>query len=146
MGLDEPGPRGYDDVGELLERNPHLRTRVAYHVESDALPVARVNGITTVAVVQAGGIFGGEVPVMNLDGWTWEEATVRPNAGIQFTFPALGTGRAGAVALALADAVSAADERDLRRHPPRARSQARRVVRLFEDVRAYARAGSERTR
>ena len=24
---------------------------------------------------------------MNLDGWTWEEATLRPNAGIKFNFP-----------------------------------------------------------
>src|SRR4029453_19326280 len=92
---DEPGPRGFDDVGEQLERNPQIRTRVAYHVESDAIPVARVNGITTVAVVQAGAVFGGQVPVMNLDGWTWEEATLKANAGIQFTFPVIGSGGGG---------------------------------------------------
>jgi hypothetical protein len=97
IGLDEPGPRGFDDSGEMLELSPQLRTRVAYHAESDAIPVARVNGVTTVAVVPAGGVFGGEVPVMNLAGWTWEEATLRANAGIQFTFPAVGAtgGRGG---------------------------------------------------
>jgi imidazolonepropionase-like amidohydrolase len=42
--------------------------------------------------VQSTNLFGGEVPVMNLDGWTWEEATLKPNVGIQFTFPALGGG------------------------------------------------------
>ena len=46
----------------------------------------------TVAVVPGGGIFGGEVAVMNLDGWTWEEATLRANAGIEFNFPVLGGG------------------------------------------------------
>jgi imidazolonepropionase-like amidohydrolase len=54
--------------------------------------VTRANGITTVAVVPGGGIFGGEVAVMNLDGWTWEEATLRPNAGIEFNFPSIGGG------------------------------------------------------
>ena len=49
MGLNEPGPRGFEDVNEMLDVNPQLRTRVAYHAESDAIPVARANGITTVA-------------------------------------------------------------------------------------------------
>ena len=142
MGLDEPGPRGFDDVGELIERNPHLRTRVAFHVESDAIPVARVNGITTVAVVQSGGIFGGEVPVMNLDGWTWEEATVRPNAGIQFTFPLMttGGGRGGGGRGGQPAAERTYDE--LRRERDRRLDE---IVRLFDDVRAYAKAGAERT-
>ncbi len=92
MGLNEPGPRGFEDVNEMLDYNPQLRTRVAYHVESDTIPVTRANGITTVAVVPSGGIFGGEVAVMNLDGWTWEDATLRPNAGIEFNFPLIGGG------------------------------------------------------
>jgi imidazolonepropionase-like amidohydrolase len=90
IGLNEPGPRGFEDVNEMLDFNPQLRTRVAYHAESDTIAVTRSNGITTVAVVPGGGIFGGEVAVMNLDGWTWEEATLRPNAGIEFNFPSLG--------------------------------------------------------
>ena len=92
MGLNEPGPRGFEDVNEMLDYNPQLRTRVAYHVESDTIPVTRANGITTVALVPCGGIFGGEVAVMNLDGWTWEDATLSPNAGIEFNFPLIGGG------------------------------------------------------
>jgi imidazolonepropionase-like amidohydrolase len=92
LGLNEPGPRGFEDVNEMLDYNPQLRTRVAYHSESDSIPVARANGVTTVAVVPGGGIFGGEVAVMNLDGWTWEEATLKPNAGIEFNFPSIGGG------------------------------------------------------
>ena len=77
MGLNEPGPRGFEDINEMHDYNPQLRTRVAYHSESDTIAVTRANGMTTVAVVPGGGIFGGEVAVMNLDGWTWEEATLR---------------------------------------------------------------------
>jgi len=92
VGLNEPGPRGFEDVNEMQDYNPQLRTRVAFHMESDTIPVTRANGITTVAVVPGGGIFGGEVAVMNLDGWTWEEATLKPNAGIEFNFPSIGGG------------------------------------------------------
>ena len=104
IGIGEPGVRGYDDVSELLDYSPHLRTRVTYHAESDAIPVARANGITTVGVGMTGGTFGGEMPVMNLDGWTWEEATLKPNAGITFNFP---TSAAGADVEAAAAAVAA---------------------------------------
>ena len=64
--------------------------------DSDAIPIARVNGMTTAAVMPSGGILSGDVAVMNLDGWTWEEATVKPSAGIVFSFPAVagGGGRA----------------------------------------------------
>jgi imidazolonepropionase-like amidohydrolase len=89
VGLDEPGPRGFADTAESVDFNPHLRTRVAYHPDSDAIPVARSNGVTTVGVAPGGGILGGEIAVMDLDGWTWEDATVRPSAGITFQFPSL---------------------------------------------------------
>ena len=142
MGLDEPGPRGFDDVGEMLDFSPQLRTRVAYHAESDAIPVARVNGITSVAVVQTGGILGGEVPVMNLDGWTWEEATVKPSAGIQFTFPELtpATGRGGGRGRGAAQQGERTYE-DLRRDRDRRLDE---VVRLLDRARAYAAAGPDR--
>jgi imidazolonepropionase-like amidohydrolase len=89
LGLDEPGPRGFADTVESVDFNPHLRTRVAFHPDSDAIPVARSNGVTSVGVAPTGGVLGGELAVMDLDGWTWEEATLRPSAGITFQFPSL---------------------------------------------------------
>jgi imidazolonepropionase-like amidohydrolase len=93
MGLSEPGPRGFDDVGEMLEINASMRAQVAYQWDSDAIPVARANGVTTVAVLPNGGLIGGQAAVMNLDGWSWEEAAVKPIAGVTFQFPT--TGRQG---------------------------------------------------
>jgi imidazolonepropionase-like amidohydrolase len=144
IGLDEPGPRGFDDNGEMLDRSPYIRTRVAYHAESDTIAVARVNGITSVGIVPTGGIFGGEVPVMNLDGWTWEEATVRPNAGIQFTFPTIsvGGGRGGGGGGRGRGGI--APDRtyeDLKRDRDR---QLDDIIRLFEQAKAYASAGPDR--
>jgi imidazolonepropionase-like amidohydrolase len=143
IGLNEPGPRGFEDVNEMLDVNPQLRTRVAYHSESDAIAVARTNGITTVAVMPGGGTFGGEVAVMNLDGWTWEEATVKPNAGITFAFPALGGGggRGGGGRGGGAGAEGATYE-DMKRTRDRRLDE---IARLFDQARAYAKAGSDKT-
>jgi imidazolonepropionase-like amidohydrolase len=95
IGLNEPGPRGFDDTNEMLEINASVKAQVAYQSDSDAIPVARVNGITTVAVVPSGGLIGGQIAVMNLDGWTWEEATLQPVAGVSFQFPPLVRGGGG---------------------------------------------------
>jgi imidazolonepropionase-like amidohydrolase len=92
VGLNEPGPRGFDDVSEMLEMNAAVKAQVAYQADSDTIPVARVNGVTSVAVVPSGGLIGGQVAVMNLDGWTWEEATLRPVAGVTFQFPLFSRG------------------------------------------------------
>jgi imidazolonepropionase-like amidohydrolase len=95
IGLNEPGPRGFEDTAEMLEINASVKAQVAYQSDSDAIPVARVNGITSVAVVPSGGLIGGQVAVMNLDGWTWEEATLQPVAGVSFQFPPLMRGGFG---------------------------------------------------
>jgi imidazolonepropionase-like amidohydrolase len=142
LGLNEPGPRGFEDVNEMLDYNPQLRTRVAYHSESDSIPVARANGVTTVAVVPGGGIFGGEVAVMNLDGWTWEEATLKPNAGIEFNFPSIGGGggrggggRGGAGGGATYD--QAKKQRD---------DRLAEISRTLALARAYGKGGSDKTK
>ena len=146
MGLNEPGPRGFEDVNEMLELNPQLRTRVAYHSESDAIAVARTNGVTSVAVMPAGGTFGGEVAVMNLDGWTWEEATLKANAGHHVQLPRH-CWRAAAVGAAV-DVVAAARAPEGATYEDLKRTRDRRLdelARLFDSVRAYAKAGPDKT-
>jgi imidazolonepropionase-like amidohydrolase len=95
LGINEPGVRGYSDQGEMLEWNQMLRTRVAYQSDSDAIPVARVEGITSAAIFMTGGVIAGDVPLMNLDGWTWEENQVRPMTGMAMSFPGGGGGGRG---------------------------------------------------
>jgi imidazolonepropionase-like amidohydrolase len=95
LGLNEPGVRSYDDVNEMLPFNQMLRTRVAYQSDSDAIAVARVEGVTSAGIFPGGGIIGGEVPLMNLDGWTWEENVVRPAAGLALSLPGGGGGGRG---------------------------------------------------
>jgi imidazolonepropionase-like amidohydrolase len=95
LGINEPGVRNYEDTAEMLPFNQMLRTRTAYQSDSDAIPVARVEGITSAAIFMGGGTLTGDVPLMNLDGWTWEENTVRPAAGLAMSFPGGGGGGRG---------------------------------------------------
>ncbi len=95
LGINEPGVRNYEDTSEMLAFNQMLRTRTAYQSDSDAIPVARVEGITSAAIFMGGGTVTGDVPLMNLDGWTWEENTVRPVAGLAMSFPGGGGGGRG---------------------------------------------------
>jgi imidazolonepropionase-like amidohydrolase len=92
LGLADPGAGGFDDTDEILDFNPQLRPQVAFHNDSEAIPVARANGVTTAAVTPGGGLLGGQVAVMDLDGWTWEESTVKTAVGIAFQFPSIGGG------------------------------------------------------
>jgi imidazolonepropionase-like amidohydrolase len=95
LGINEPGVRNYDDTSEMLDWNQMLRTRVAYQSDSDAIPIARVEGVTTAAIFMSGGVISGDVPLMNLDGWTWEENQVRPMTGLAMSFPGGGGGGRG---------------------------------------------------
>lgn len=89
IGLSDPGAGGYGDTNEMLDFNPALRPTVAFHNDSDTIPVARANGVTTVGLMPGGGVLGGQAAVMNLDGWTWEESTVSPSVGVTFQFPSV---------------------------------------------------------
>lgn len=116
VGLNEPGPRNYDDVSEMGEWNQALRTQRAFKIDSDAVPVTRVEGITTIGVIPGGGVISGSLPVMDLDGWTWEEGTLRASAGLVMTFPGgggagrgFGGGRGGGPAATPSDQIARLD-------------------------------------
>jgi imidazolonepropionase-like amidohydrolase len=95
IGINEPGPRGFEDINEMLDINAALRAHVAYQWDSDAIAIARSNGITSVAIVPAGGLLGGQIAVMSLDGWSWEQAAVKTGVGVSFQFPTIGGGGRG---------------------------------------------------
>ena len=97
VGIGEPGVRGFDDVSEMLDCNQHCGRASRITPRATPIPVARANGVTTSASRRPAGSFGGEVAVMNLDGWTWEEATRQARRRHRLQLPALagGGGRGG---------------------------------------------------
>src|SRR5262249_12498574 len=140
LGLADPGAGGFADTDETLDFNPQLRPEVAFHNDSEAIPVARANGVTTAAVTPGGGLVGGQIAVMDLDGWTWEESTVKRAVGIAFQFPSLGGGGRGGGRGAAGPPRPYADlkkDRDARLDE---------VARLLDDARAYAKAAGPNRR
>jgi len=135
MGLEDPGAGNFGDANDIHDFNPQLRAQVAFHNDSDAISVARANGMTTVVATPAGGLLGGQAAVMNLDGYTWEESTVAPSVGVTFQFPRIGGGGRGGGGRG-----GPAPDRSYDDMKKDRDAQLDRVARLLDDARAYAKA------
>jgi len=83
--------RETSDTIELGDFNPQLRAVSSVNPSSDHIPVTRGNGITTSVMYPGGGIIGGQVALMHLDGWTWEEMAIEKNLAMQMRFPSIAT-------------------------------------------------------
>jgi len=75
------------DTTEVGEVNPHARAWVALHPDSELVPVARANGVTTVLSAPAGGLVSGQSAVVRLAGTTPEAMTVRAPAALHLVYP-----------------------------------------------------------
>lgn len=88
LGLTEVASvAGTNDFSETGTTNPNIRAEIGINPESDLLPVARVNGITTALVVPRGGAISGTSALVHLDGWTFEDMTVRAPVGLHVQWP-----------------------------------------------------------
>jgi len=97
IGLSEVSSvRATVDSREIGPINPNARAQVAFHPESEILPVTRSNGVLIVGAAPSGGLLGGQVAAMTLDGWTWEDMTVRAPVGMQMSWPGMVISRDGA--------------------------------------------------
>ncbi len=75
------------DTTETGTINPNVRAAVAVNPDSEAIPVARANGILTALVAPTGGLVAGRASVMNLDGWTWEDMTIQADSAMIVAWP-----------------------------------------------------------
>jgi len=76
--------RDYDEVGAF---NPHVRSQIAFNVESKVISTVRTNGVLISQATPRGGIISGSSAVMKLDGWNWEDATISSADGIHLNWP-----------------------------------------------------------
>jgi len=76
-----------NDFAEIGDINPNVRAEVALNPDSDLIPVARVNGVTSVHAIPRGGAIAGTSAVYHLDGWTYEDMTVRAPVGLHVRWP-----------------------------------------------------------
>lgn len=104
VGLSEiSSVRDTVDLDEIGLFNPELKAEVAYNPSSEHIDVTRASGITTVMSLpgSGGGGFGsargggtmitGQGALMHLEGWTWEEAAMKPSAVMDVLFPQIRT-------------------------------------------------------
>jgi imidazolonepropionase-like amidohydrolase len=97
LGLTEIGSiQETHDTTELGDFNPHMRAIVAVQPHSELIPVARANGVTTAITHPSGRLVSGQAALINLDGWTWQEMTVKAPAAMWMEYPRAPRGRAAA--------------------------------------------------
>ena len=120
--------KGPSDVAETGNLNPNVRAEVAINPESDLIPVARVNGITSALVVPRGGAIAGTSALIHLEGWTHEDMTVRAPVALHVNWPAMGINR-GVFETRSEDEQKRQRDRDIKE-----------IRQAFDDARAYVQA------
>jgi imidazolonepropionase-like amidohydrolase len=96
LGLQEIGEvRATRDVNEVGNINPNARAKVSLNADSELIPVARANGILTALSATAGGTITGTSVVWKLDGWNWEEMTIKEPAALHVHWPSMITHNRG---------------------------------------------------
>ncbi len=88
LGMVEIGqvPESRDDR-EVGRYNPHIQALTGVHPHSEAIPVARANGITTALTGPATGVIRGTASVIQLKGDTPERMAVEDRAALLIEFP-----------------------------------------------------------
>ncbi len=81
--------RASNDVQEIGELNPNIRSIVAYNTDSKVTNTLRSNGILLTNVVPMGGLVAGRSSVVQLDAWNWEDAVYKMDAGLHVYLPSL---------------------------------------------------------
>lgn len=91
LGLAEVplGAPGTVDVAEVGQINPNVRVEVSINPETEHIPVARSGGITVVGVKPGGGLISGLSAAIMMDGWTWEDLTLRGGIGLIVNWPSM---------------------------------------------------------
>jgi len=94
-GLNEIGSvRATRDAVETGTINPNIRAEAGVNPESEIIPVTRANGITIAVTMPGGGVVSGTAAALELDGWTWEEMTLKAPVGLIVNWPSMTISRA----------------------------------------------------
>lgn len=88
MGLYEIGAVDMTvDVNEQGLVNPNVRAERAFNAESRHIGVARSAGVLTAVSSPGGGLISGQSAAMMLEGWSWEEMTLKSGVGLIVNWP-----------------------------------------------------------
>lgn len=91
LGLTEIGAvRATNDMAEVGLNAANVRAEVAVNPESELIPVTRANGVLlalTVPQASASSVITGTSALIQLDGWTWEDLTLKAPIGLHVVWP-----------------------------------------------------------
>ncbi len=92
IGLTEiSSVRGTRDFAEMGDNNADLRVEVAINADSLLIPPAAWGGVLSAHVVPQGNAVAGHSALIRLDGWNWEDMTVRAGIGLHVYYPSVGS-------------------------------------------------------
>jgi imidazolonepropionase-like amidohydrolase len=77
------------DVREIGDMNPNVRSIVAYNTDSKVINTLRSNGILAANIIPQGSFLAGSSSVVQLDAWNWEDAAVKTDGGMHLYMPSL---------------------------------------------------------
>jgi imidazolonepropionase-like amidohydrolase len=84
------------DAQEIGQLNPNVKAVVAVNPDSEIIPVTRSNGVLLSLTAPFGGLLSGRSAVIQHDGWTWEDMTLKGDVALHIQWPQGGGGRRGA--------------------------------------------------
>lgn len=88
MGLIEIGAvNATDDRREIGNLNPNVKAQVAVNPDSEVIPVTRSNGVLLALSAPRGNLVAGQSTILQLDGWTYEDMTVKAVAAMNVSWP-----------------------------------------------------------
>lgn len=89
LGLTEvgQGANGTVDTTEIGDFNANMKALTAVNPHSELIPVARMNGVTTVLTCPQGGMIAGQCALFNLDGWSPQEMKLASPAAMHVNYP-----------------------------------------------------------
>jgi imidazolonepropionase-like amidohydrolase len=76
-----------NDVAELGDFNPNVRPEVAVNPESRHIGTTRSAGVLVAFATPGGGVVSGLSSALSLEGWTWEEMSMKGAAALNVNWP-----------------------------------------------------------
>ncbi len=76
-----------NDITELGDFNPNVRAEVAVNAESRHIGTTRSAGVLVAFSTPGGGVISGLSSAMSLEGWTWEEMSMKGAAALNVNWP-----------------------------------------------------------
>lgn len=75
------------DITEIGDFNPNVRAEVAVNAESRHIGTTRSAGVLVAFSTPGGGVISGLSSAMSLEGWTWEEMSMKGAAALNVNWP-----------------------------------------------------------